>query len=78
MERRRTRRPPQHPGVLVVDGHADTRDLYAETLRSFGFETDTVDEVGMLARSCFRRTQGRSSYKTTNATHGRGTFRSWL
>ena len=45
MERRRTGRPPQHPLVLVVDGHADTRDLYAEALRSFGFETETVDDV---------------------------------
>jgi len=31
--------------VLVVDGHADTRELYALTLRSFGFETETVDDV---------------------------------
>ena|SRR6185295_20318428 len=45
MERRRARRLPQHPLVLVVDGHTDTRELYAEALRSFGFETETVDDV---------------------------------
>jgi CheY-like chemotaxis protein len=45
MERRRARRSPAHPLVLVVDGHADTRELYAEALRSFGFETETVDDV---------------------------------
>ena len=45
MERRRARRAPAHPLVLVVDGHADTRELYAEALRSFGFETETVDDV---------------------------------
>jgi len=45
MERRRARRPPEHPLVLVVDGHADTRDLYADGLRSFGFEIETVDDV---------------------------------
>jgi len=45
MERRRARRPPAHPLVLVVDGHADTRELYAEALRSSGFETETVDDV---------------------------------
>jgi two-component system, NarL family, capsular synthesis sensor histidine kinase RcsC len=45
MERRRARRPPQHPLVLVVDGHADTRELYAEALNSFGFETEIVDDI---------------------------------
>lgn len=45
MERRRARRPPEHPLVLVVDGHADTRELYADALRSMGFETETVHDV---------------------------------
>ena len=45
MERRRARRPPEHPLVLVVEGHADTRELYAQALRSFGFEIETVDDV---------------------------------
>jgi two-component system cell cycle response regulator DivK len=45
MERRRARRPPKHPLVLVVDAHADTRELYADALRSFGFEIETVEDV---------------------------------
>jgi two-component system, cell cycle response regulator DivK len=45
MERRRTRRPPERPLVLVVDGNSDTRELYAEALSSFGFEIETVDDV---------------------------------
>jgi two-component system, cell cycle response regulator DivK len=44
MERRRPRRPPAHPLVLLVDGHADTRELYTDALRCFGFETETVDD----------------------------------
>jgi CheY-like chemotaxis protein len=45
MERRRARQPPEHPLVLVVDGHADTRELYADALKSFGFEIETVEDV---------------------------------
>ena len=45
MERRRARRPPQRPLVLVVDADGDTRELYAMALRSFGFETDTASDV---------------------------------
>jgi two-component system, cell cycle response regulator DivK len=44
MERRRPRRPPTRPLVLLVDGHADTCELYATALRSFGFETTTVND----------------------------------
>src|SRR5690348_4036503 len=42
MERRRTRQPPARPLVLLADGHADTCDLYAESLACFGFEVLTV------------------------------------
>jgi CheY-like chemotaxis protein len=44
MERRRQRKPPARPLVLIVDGHADTRELYAGALGSLGFETVTVDD----------------------------------
>lgn len=43
MERRRQRRRPIKPLVLLVDGHDDTRELYAVSLKRFGFETSTVD-----------------------------------
>ena len=44
MERRRARRPPTRPLVLVADGHDDTRELYAASLTFFGFETATVSD----------------------------------
>ena len=44
MERRRPRTAPARPLVLVVDGHEDTRELYAVALASFGFEIVTVDD----------------------------------
>ena len=44
MERRRPRTPPARPLVLVVDGHEDTRELYAVALPSLGFETDTIGD----------------------------------
>src|SRR5882724_10375686 len=43
-ERRRPRRHPARPLVLLADGHADTCELYATALRSFGFETTTVTD----------------------------------
>ena len=43
MERRRQRHRPIKPLVLLVDGHDDTRELYAVSLTRFGFETSTVD-----------------------------------
>jgi CheY-like chemotaxis protein len=39
MDRRRPRQIPSRPLVLVVDDHDDTRDLYVQSLASFGFET---------------------------------------
>jgi CheY-like chemotaxis protein len=44
MERRRPRKPPMRPLVLIVDGHDDTRDLYAFALETMGFETITVND----------------------------------
>jgi CheY-like chemotaxis protein len=38
MERRRPRNPPTRPLVLVVDDHADTRELYVQSFDFFGFE----------------------------------------
>lgn len=32
--------------MLIVDGHADTRDLYTTVLPSFGFEIDAIDDLG--------------------------------
>jgi len=31
--------------VLIADGNADTRDLYATALTSFGFETDAIGDL---------------------------------
>lgn len=38
MERRRPRRPPSRPLVLIVDGHADNYALYALGLSAMGFD----------------------------------------
>ena len=38
MERRRPRKPPTRPLVLIVDGHDDTGALYALALSAMGFE----------------------------------------
>ena len=45
MERPLARRSPKRPRVLVVDGHADTREMYADGLASFGFQIETVGDV---------------------------------
>jgi two-component system cell cycle response regulator DivK len=44
IERRRPRHPPLRPLVLLVDGHDDTRELYATALQSLGFEIATVGD----------------------------------
>jgi len=44
MERRRPRQPPTRPLVLLADSDADTCELYATSLRSFGCETTTVSD----------------------------------
>src|SRR6266567_2660882 len=38
MDRRRQRNPPARPLVLIVDGHEDTRALYALALSGMGFD----------------------------------------
>jgi CheY-like chemotaxis protein len=38
MDRRRPRNPPTRPLVLIVEGHEDTRMLYALALSGMGFE----------------------------------------
>jgi len=48
MDRRRPRRQPGRPLVLIVDGHDDTRELYVIALASFGFEAVAIDD-GALA-----------------------------
>jgi CheY-like chemotaxis protein len=45
VERRHARPRPQHPLVLIVDGHDDTRELYSLALQSLGFETKSVGDV---------------------------------
>ena len=42
MDRRRRRNVPSRPLVLVADGHADTRELYATTLGGWGFDATTA------------------------------------
>lgn len=45
-ERRRAHRQrPQRPVVLLVDSHADTRDLYTMALPSFGFEIVAIEHL---------------------------------
>jgi CheY-like chemotaxis protein len=47
----RPRSPRARPLVLIADGHGDTRELYAVSLASFGFQTMTAnDGVQVLAR----------------------------
>jgi two-component system, cell cycle response regulator DivK len=43
MDRRRPRNRPTRPLVLIVDDHADTRDLYVQSLALFGFEAIGAD-----------------------------------
>jgi CheY-like chemotaxis protein len=45
MERRHPSAPPARPLVLIVDGHDDTRELYAVALPAFGFEAVTVGDA---------------------------------
>ena len=42
MDRRRPRHPPARPLVLIVEGHEDTRALYALALSATGFEVVAV------------------------------------
>jgi CheY-like chemotaxis protein len=52
MDRRRTRNPPARPLVLIVEGHDDTRALYALALSANGFEVVAVqDGAGACSRA---------------------------
>src|SRR5258708_20420923 len=55
MDRRGSRQPRPQPRVLRADGHADTRELYAMALTSFGFET-TIASDGADAFARARQT----------------------
>jgi two-component system, cell cycle response regulator DivK len=44
MDRRRPRKPPTRPLVLLIEGHQDTRALYALALSAIGFEVVAVPE----------------------------------
>jgi two-component system, cell cycle response regulator DivK len=44
MARHRPRTTIDRPLVLLVDGHADTREMYATALPFFGFKILTVDD----------------------------------
>jgi CheY-like chemotaxis protein len=44
MDRRRPRNQPTHPLVLLVDGHEDTRVLYALALSASGFDVVAVQD----------------------------------
>ena len=42
MDRRRPRKPPTRPLVLIVDGHEDRRELYAVSLPALGIDVITA------------------------------------
>ena len=44
MDRRHPRHPPTRPLVLIVDGHEDTRELYALALPALGIDVMTADD----------------------------------
>jgi two-component system, cell cycle response regulator DivK len=44
MDRRRPRNPPTRPLVLIVEGHDDTRALYALALSATGFEVIAIED----------------------------------
>ena len=43
---RRRRPAAPNPRVLIVDGHEDTRELYAFALTFYGFETAAIEDPG--------------------------------
>jgi len=51
MDRRRPRNPPTRPLVLIVEGHEDTRALYALALSATGFDVVAVQDG---AEACTR------------------------
>jgi two-component system cell cycle response regulator DivK len=51
MDRRRPRKPPTRPLVLVVDGHEDTRALYALALSAMGFDVVVAQDGDAYRRA---------------------------
>jgi CheY-like chemotaxis protein len=53
MDRRHPRNPPTRPLVLVVEGHEDTRALYAFALSAMGFDVVAAqDGAEAYRRAC--------------------------
>ena len=50
MERRRPRNPPTRPLVLIVEGHEDTRAMYAFALSAAGFEVVAIEDDSQAFR----------------------------
>ena len=50
MDRRRPRNPPVRPLVLIVEGHEDTRVLYALALSANGFDVVAVQDGAEACR----------------------------
>ncbi len=48
--RRRLRRPPSRPLVLVAEDHDDTRELYLVSLSASGFEVISLDGAQAFTR----------------------------
>jgi two-component system cell cycle response regulator DivK len=44
MDRRRARNPPARPLVLLIEGHEDSRAMYALALSAMGFDVVAVED----------------------------------
>jgi two-component system, cell cycle response regulator DivK len=53
LDRRRPRKPPERPLVLIVDRHQDTRELYAVALPPLGFDVMTVADCADAYRQAW-------------------------
>jgi two-component system, cell cycle response regulator DivK len=51
MDRRRPRNPPVRPLVLLVEGHEDTREMYAFALSASGFDVVTARDGEAYVRA---------------------------
>jgi CheY-like chemotaxis protein len=51
MDRRRPRNPPVRPLVLLVEGHEDTRAMYALALSASGFDVIAARDAETYARA---------------------------
>jgi hypothetical protein len=72
MERRRPRQPPTRPLVLLADGHADTRELYATALTSLGFEATIVSDDADAFAQAWQTRLPRSSVIGLSRSFGDG------